>query len=341
MIRSVRLLAALAAALVMGALTMQPALAATRASGPAPGASLSQQISALQQKLQGQLATLNSLANQEASEQASVNALDAKVAADQQREQTLNRQLDRVARVEYERPALTLVTVMDAHNLGQLLSGMAQARVISGQQQQLLSAATALRASDQRDQAAAHAQLDRISQQQSQATAIAATTRTEISTLQAQQAAEEKAAQEKAAQEKAAQQAAAQRQAQQQHAAASAPASSSSSSRSSAPPAPASSGSVQSIILAAFAPLGSRAQQWGLCIAAHESSDNPSAIQPGPNGAEGLFQFEPATWAGTPEGEAGDSIFSASASAAAAAWEYSRGNYSAWTTNADFCSMYD
>jgi hypothetical protein len=105
--------------------------------------------------------------------------------------------------------------------------------------------------------------------------------------------------------------------------------------------AAASGGSVQSIIEAAFAPLGATAQQWGLCIAQHESGDNPSAVQLGAGGAEGLFQFEPGTWATTPQGAAGDSIFDAAASSEAAAWEYGNGNYDAWTTNADFCSMYD
>jgi hypothetical protein len=105
--------------------------------------------------------------------------------------------------------------------------------------------------------------------------------------------------------------------------------------------AAAAGGSVEAIIDAAFAPLGATAQQWGLCIAQHESGDNPSAIQPGEGGAEGLFQFEPGTWGTTPQGEAGESIFDAAASSQAAAWEYGNGNYDAWTTNADFCSMYD
>jgi hypothetical protein len=100
-------------------------------------------------------------------------------------------------------------------------------------------------------------------------------------------------------------------------------------------------GSIQAIIQGAFAPLGAGAVQWGICIAFHESGDNPAAVQAGPGGAEGLFQFEPSTWATTPEGQAGDSIFDATASSEAAAWEYARGNYSAWTTNADYCSQYD
>lgn len=198
------MLAALVAALVMGALTAAPAFAATRAASPPPGTSLSQQLAALQQKLGQQQATINSLADREESEQASVKTLNARVALDQKQEQTLDQQLDRVARVEYERPALTLTTVIDAQNLGQLLSGVSQAHVIAHQQKQLLTAAEAVKARDQRDRTAAQAQLTTISKQQAQATAIAASTRTEITTLQAEQAAEQRAAAQKAAQQRAA-----------------------------------------------------------------------------------------------------------------------------------------
>ena len=104
------------------------------------------------------------------------------------------------------------------------------------------------------------------------------------------------------------------------------------------PPAPL---SVPQIIQAAFAPLGATAVQWGYCTALHESTDNPSAIQIGGGGAEGLFQFIPSTWVTTPQGAAGDSIFDATSSAEAAAWMYSQGQQGQWSTNADFCSMYD
>ncbi len=206
-IRSLRLLAALFAALLLGSLTMPTAFAATRAGTPTPGPDPSGQLSTLQQQLRQQQATINSLADQEESEQASVEALASRVADDRQQETALNQQLDRVARIEYERPALTLVTVLNARNLGQLLSGMAQARVIAEQQQHLLASATALKASDERDQTAAQAQLQKISSQQAQATAIAANTLVEISTLQTQQqAAQQQAAQQQATQQKPAQQ---------------------------------------------------------------------------------------------------------------------------------------
>ena len=107
--------------------------------------------------------------------------------------------------------------------------------------------------------------------------------------------------------------------------------SSSSSSASAPAPAPAASGSIQGDIQAAFSPLGSAAVSWGLCIAQHESGDNPNAVSP--SGAEGLFQFMPSTFANTPQGRAGGSIWDPVANSQAAAWMYSQGRQSEWSTN--------
>lgn len=194
MIRSLRLLAALAVALMLGAVTMQPALAATTASGPNPGPDLSGQLSTLLQQLQQQQATVNTLANQVESEQATVNTLNSKVSADKQQEQVINHQMNQVARIEYERPALTLTTILDARDLGELLSGVAQSRVIAKQQKQLFTAAETLKARDQQDQDAAQLQLDKIARQKDEATSIAANTQSEISDLQAKQQAAQAAA---------------------------------------------------------------------------------------------------------------------------------------------------
>jgi soluble lytic murein transglycosylase-like protein len=90
-------------------------------------------------------------------------------------------------------------------------------------------------------------------------------------------------------------------------------------------------GSISSIIESAFASLGSAAVQWGLCVAEHESGDNPGAESP--SGAEGLFQFMPSTFANTPAGRAGGSIWDAAASSQAAAWMYSQGQQAQWSTN--------
>ncbi|MFZ0215192.1 MAG: transglycosylase SLT domain-containing protein, partial [Candidatus Dormiibacterota bacterium] len=109
-----------------------------------------------------------------------------------------------------------------------------------------------------------------------------------------------------------------------------APSPSSSTAQPAAPSAP--GGSIQAIITAAFQSQGSGAVSWGLCIATHESGDNPNAVQPY-GGAEGLFQFLPSTFARTPQGAAGASIFDATANAQAAAWMYSQGRQGEWSTN--------
>ncbi|MGH7910387.1 MAG: CHAP domain-containing protein [Candidatus Dormibacteraceae bacterium] len=190
MIRSLRLLAALVAALVLGAVTVQPALAEAGTGPPTPGGSdQSQQFSVLLQHLEQQQDTVNSLATQVAREQASVNTLNAKISADQRREQVVNQRMDRLARIEYERPALSLTTVLAAKNVSQLLSGVAESRLITRQQESLVDAATALKAEDEADRTAARAQLAKISKQKALATAVAVKTQAEIANLQSPQGA--------------------------------------------------------------------------------------------------------------------------------------------------------
>lgn len=99
-------------------------------------------------------------------------------------------------------------------------------------------------------------------------------------------------------------------------------------SRPTAPPAPVRySGTIQQIIQQAFAPLGATAVTWAERVARCESGDNPSARNP--DGASGLFQIMPGTWAGTPY--ASQSPFDAVANARAAAWIYARRGGSAWS----------
>ena len=84
---------------------------------------------------------------------------------------------------------------------------------------------------------------------------------------------------------------------------------------------PVSPSAIQQIILNAFASLGTTAQAWALRVAKCESNYNPMAVNRS-SGAAGLFQFLPSTWANTPQGKAGQSVFDATANAQAAAWYY-------------------
>jgi soluble lytic murein transglycosylase-like protein len=97
-----------------------------------------------------------------------------------------------------------------------------------------------------------------------------------------------------------------------------------------APPAApvAAGGSIQQIILDAFAPLGAGAQQWALRVAKCESGYNPNAVNRG-SGASGLFQFMPATWASMPQHN--QSVFNPVANAQAAAVLYARSGPNQWS----------
>jgi Transglycosylase SLT domain len=97
-----------------------------------------------------------------------------------------------------------------------------------------------------------------------------------------------------------------------------------------APPAmaPSGGGSIQDIILTAFAPLGAGAQQWALRIAKCESGYNPNAVNRS-SGASGLFQFMPSTWARLPW--AGQSVFNPVANAQAAAYYYQHSGPGPWS----------
>jgi uncharacterized protein YraI len=77
------------------------------------------------------------------------------------------------------------------------------------------------------------------------------------------------------------------------------------------------------------------ADRWGqpradmLRVARCESGLNPNAVNRS-SGASGLFQFMPGTFAFTPNGKRGESIFSAWSSADAAGWMWANGMRNHW-----------
>ena len=94
------------------------------------------------------------------------------------------------------------------------------------------------------------------------------------------------------------------------------------------PPPSAGGGSIQQIILDAFAPLGAGAQNWALRVAKCESGYNPNAVNRS-SGASGLFQFLPSTWASMPQHN--QSVFNPVANAQAAAVLYQRSGPNQWS----------
>ncbi|MEP7105310.1 MAG: transglycosylase SLT domain-containing protein, partial [Chloroflexota bacterium] len=77
--------------------------------------------------------------------------------------------------------------------------------------------------------------------------------------------------------------------------------------------------SIQDMIRGAFQPLGDGAVNGALKIARCESKYDPNAVN-GASDAQGLFQFLPSTWRGTPF--AAGSPFDPATNAKAAAWLY-------------------
>src|SRR5262245_47289218 len=149
--------------------------AATAAADPA-AADPGQQLAALNQQLNDAQATLNDLNNSVERAQADLDALDRRVAEDQQRHVELKRRLSRVARIEYERPALSLATILSTSSLAQLLAEVAQARLVALKQQALVSEADSLRRQDEQARDLEASKLTEITRAREQASKIAAQT---------------------------------------------------------------------------------------------------------------------------------------------------------------------
>ncbi len=157
--------AALALVLVLG--FGQPALAAPpNGSTPPPGPSIDQQA----HQYLAQLAAIN---NEFEVDQAALQSLNASLAADQQREAVLEPELAQLARLDYERPVLTLSTVLSSRSLDQFLFELAQTRLVSLQQQHLMAEATSLQREDEQARAQINGRLAQLKLARAQLAKIA------------------------------------------------------------------------------------------------------------------------------------------------------------------------
>lgn len=249
----------------------------------------------LQAQLDQDLAKLSQLNQQVQQAQASLDAVNTQLAADQQKEKELQQKLSDMARLEYEQPVFNLSTLLNAQSLSQVLGNIAQQRLVSGRQRDLLAQATTVRQHEEQAKKAATDQLNQITAAREEAAQIAA------KALASRNAALQSLASQAA------------------------------SVACGSGPNGCPSGSIQQIITAAFAPQGQAAVTWGLRIAKCESGYNPNAVNP--SGATGLFQFMPSTFANTPPGKAGGSIWDPVAQSQAAAWMYSQGRQGEWQCN--------
>src|SRR5207244_10008026 len=69
---------------------------------------------------------------------AALDAINRQLGADVTREATLHRRLAALARLQYQRPALSLTLVLSARSLDELISDLSQARLVAGKQQSML-----------------------------------------------------------------------------------------------------------------------------------------------------------------------------------------------------------
>jgi surface antigen len=124
--------------------TVTAAFADPTSSSPAPT------LAQLNQQLDANEAKLNELNDQVERAQAAVDRLNRTVADDRQREDALSKRLGSLARLEYEQPALSLTTLLEARSLDQLMAEVAQARLVVHKQGSLMNQAKRLRQQDER-----------------------------------------------------------------------------------------------------------------------------------------------------------------------------------------------
>jgi surface antigen len=143
---------------------------------PAAAVDAEQELARLDMQLTQDQAKLDGLNNQVEQAAGVVDALNRKLGEDQTREAQLDKQVSALARNQYERPAISISTLLEAPTLQELISNFAQARLISLRQQAVQKEAKQLRRQDQqvRDQQAA--KLNEVKSAKDQAASVVAHT---------------------------------------------------------------------------------------------------------------------------------------------------------------------
>ncbi len=160
--------------------TALPAQLSTASADAPGGASVVQ----LNQQLADDQAKLNDLNNQVERAQGNLDELNRRLADDQQREGDLNKQLVMMGRVEYEQPAFSLSSVLEARSLEQLLTDIAQARLVAHKQRNLLGQARDLHRQDEQARNQMAEQLDQVQKARDEAAKVAASTQSLRDTAQ-------------------------------------------------------------------------------------------------------------------------------------------------------------
>ena len=142
-------------------------------SADAPGGA---SVAQLNQQLTADQAKLNDLNDQVERAQGSLDVLNRQLTDDRQRETDLDRQLVMMGRLEYEQPTLSLSTILEARSLDQLLTDIAQARLVAHKQGSVLGQARHLRQQDEQARNEMAAQLARVQAARDDAARVASQT---------------------------------------------------------------------------------------------------------------------------------------------------------------------
>jgi murein DD-endopeptidase MepM/ murein hydrolase activator NlpD len=163
-------------------------------SGATPAAadegSSSQQVQQLTQQVQQEKERLDQLTSDADRAQNLVARKNQELRSVESRKATVHAEMQAVARIEYQRPALTLNTVLQARNLDQLLSGVAQAQLVARKKSDLFREATELQRQGERARNEAAAQLDRVTADRKEAAQLLSRTQSTLQAAQAQVEAE-------------------------------------------------------------------------------------------------------------------------------------------------------
>ena len=132
----------------------------------------------LNAQLTSDQAKLSDLNDQVERAQADLDQLNHKLTDDQQREASLGKQLAMMGKLEYEQPAFSLSSILEAASLQQLLSNIAQAQLVAHKQRNLLEQSRQLRRQDQQTHDQVSGRLSQVQSARDEAAQVAARTLT-------------------------------------------------------------------------------------------------------------------------------------------------------------------
>lgn len=191
-------------AAVVALVAMAPLWASARPAAADEGAA-SQQVQQLSQQVQDEKERLDRLTGDAEQAQGVVARKNGELRSVEARQATVRAEMQTVARIEYQRPALTLTTVLQARNLDQLLSGVAQAQLVARKKSDLFRESTELQKQSEQARNEAAAQLARVTSDRKEAAQLLSRTQSTLQAAQAQVEAErQRAAQAQAEAERAA-----------------------------------------------------------------------------------------------------------------------------------------